>query len=170
MVSFKKLWLIFVLFTLVTNSSFSQEIDTKYLLSIIYLQNDKVLNDKVKSTFKKEIKRKKSVHFEIADKISFIDTRAFEKELKKENINLTKDLKNTKFEAFDNSFKDLLSNDENGIKIHFSKPIDNILILELSSKDLNSLPIKLGKSILVLFIFNEKGFIEKTYTKSIINN
>ncbi len=170
----KKIFLLFLLIGCI-QLSFSQKIDTRYLVSIIYLQNNKNLHKEIKSTFKKEFSKKKPIAFTISNKISFIGIAAFYDEIKKlkPNNNLLNSetfYNENNFSPIENHFKEILPFTEKNIKIHFSKPVHNILIFELSPKELNNSFIKFGTSIKVLLFFNNKGMIKDCVFKTFINN
>lgn len=152
--------------------SWAQEINSKYLVSIIHLQSDKELNKKIKKTFKKETRKNKSINFQISEKIEFLDPEVFDQELKKDGFSFSIMDQAIKNKNEINHFRKVLSSEKgkDEIFIHFSKPLENLLIVELSNKDFGDQRIKLGKSLRILFLFNEKGFIKKVYTKTIFNN
>jgi len=171
----KKIKAIIILFLLfgVSQTSIAQEIDSKYLVSITYIQNNNKLNKEILKTFKRKFSKKKSINFEISKKISFIGISSFEDRLKEKNYLLNADdfYKKNNFKPIDNYFNSLLSNyDTNSIKIHFSKPIDNTLIVELSPRDLQMTSLKLGSVIKILFLFTEKGLIKNVFMNTLMYN
>jgi len=162
------------------NLSMSQEIDKKYLVSIIHLQSNHSLDKEIRFCFKKMVPKKGPVLYKFSKEISFIDIGVFKKDLKEYSGKLPFDVRvlETKgkfkskfnFEPHSNEFDKLLPTNNNGLILHFSKPIKNILILEISKSDMYSSAIKFGKGLRILLMFNDEGFVEKTFTKNIVYN
>ncbi|WP_196889615.1 hypothetical protein [Aureivirga sp. CE67] len=164
-----------------TTSVVSQElINQKYLVSLIKMETDNKLNKEIKSFFKIKRSKKTSTLFQVSSEISFIDIEVFKDELKEhknilpfdfELLEAKEEFKSKySYEAIKNDFQDLLPSGDEYLFIHFSKPIGNLLTLQLSNHDLNSLPIKYGKVMQILFLFDEKGLVKNIYTKTFLYN
>jgi len=161
---------------------FSQELDSKYPLSIIYLEFNQELNKEIRNFFKKDIpKKSKNIPVHISDEIAFIDIEPFKDEISTisqfpislDVLTVRSAFKNQyKFEPFKNEvMTDLLPIKSDNLVLHFSKPIDNILAVELTDFDLKlTNGIKFGKGFRILFLFNEKGLIENYFWKTFIYN
>lgn len=58
--------------------SMAQELDNKYLLSVIYIERNAELNKEVRDFFKRDISKKsKVIPYHISDEILFIDISQF---------------------------------------------------------------------------------------------
>lgn len=171
----KNLFFLIVLFFLgFTKNVFSQDTEIKYLTAIIYLQNNKLIQDELRKEFKKKISNECIINFEVSEKISFIGIDVFDDyfdNLDNSSINIETFYKDYFFESIENPLNNLLHNGEKSIKIHFSKPVKNFLLVELSIKDYgeNSMP-KFGKSIKVILFFDENNRIQKSLFETFINN
>ena len=157
------------LFFLINISMMSQEVESKYLKSIIFLQSNEEIGKEIKNIYKKEFKEYCSIPFQISKKISFQEIGVFEDYLEK-NINIDQFYKENYFESFDNNLSELLPRRKKSIKIHFSKPVGNLLLIELSPKELSGSPFKFGTTIKVLLFFDDKGRIKDSFFESFINN
>jgi hypothetical protein len=159
----------------------SQEmINQKYLVSLIKMETDNKLNKEIKSFFKKKYSKKINTLFQISKKISFINIEIFKDELKEHknilpfNFELLENRADFKskygYKPIDNDFQELLPSGNKYLFIHFSKPIGNLLTIQLSNYDLSSLPIKFGRVMQILFLFDDKGFVKSVYTKTFLYN
>jgi len=177
----KKVAIVALLF-LNTFEALSQEFDNKYLLSIIHLELNNDLREEIRNFFKRDIPKKShTIPFHISDKIVFIDFTPFKEEIFTINdFPIDLEILKTrgafrekyKFESFSSeALGDLLPIKPNNLILYFSKPIGNVLAVELTDFEMR-LPnnIKFGKGFRILFLFNEKGLIEKYFWKAFLYN
>lgn len=178
---FKSIIIVVSVLYSITESAVSQEvINDKYLVSLIKLETDNKLNKEISSFFKKKCSKKINTLFQISKKISFINIDVFKSELKKHknilpfdfNLLANKEKFQLKYnyQDFDNKFHELLPSGDEYLFVHFSKPIGNLLTIQVSDSDLSFLPLKFGRVMQILFLFNEKGFIKNIYTKTFLYN
>ncbi len=155
-----------------------QELDNKYLLSIIYLKSNTEINKEIKAFFKKDIpKNVKNVPFHVSDEIIFLDIETFKDSLLEFYDNIDTIILESQ-RAFEEHktyrleiLKSLLPVSADDLILYFSKPVGNILVAELTNFDMSANSgIKFGKGFRILFLFNEMGNIEKVYTKTFIYN
>jgi hypothetical protein len=177
----KNIIITILLVLFVVKLTVSQEmIDQKYLVSLIKVETDSKLNKEINFFFKKKCSKKINTLFQISKKISFIDIDVFKDELKDHknilpfNFELLEDKIDFRskysYKAVENDFQGLLPSGEEYLFINFSKPIGNLLTIRLSTYDLSTLPIKLGRVMQVLFLFDEKGLVKNVYTKTFLYN
>jgi len=176
----KNIVLTIILFSSMSNMLLSQTIDQKNLVSIIHLESNENLKKEIASFFKIKFSKKTNINYQISKKVSFINIEMFKNELKCCYENLSFDYKELDqkgkfkekyfFESEENSFQKVLPANSNGLIIHFSKPIGNLLIVELSNHDFDLSPIKLGKGLQIIFLFNNEGFVDRVFTKALIHN
>ena len=176
----KKITLSLFLILSMINISLSQTLEQKNLISIIYLQSNSDLNNEIESVFKKSLKKGDRITYQISNKLNFIDVDVFKEDLMCciEGLAFDFELLNNRdafrnkfqFESEVNTFSELLPNRQGSLIAHFSKPIGNLLVIELSDRDFSSLPFKQGKALKIIFLFDDKGLVDKVFTKTLIYN
>jgi len=174
---------ILIIIVLFSNSVniMSQEIDNKYLLSIIYLRSNLEINKEIKEFFKKDIsKNAKYVPFHISNEICYIDIEIFKDSILEfdskfdaaiivSKRDFEKEYGFTTFKL--EILKNLLPVSDGDLTLYFSKPIGNILVMEFTNFHMSANSgIKFGKGFRILFQFNERGTIENVYRKTFIYN
>ena len=166
-----------------TAISFSQGIDCKYLSTIIYLKVNPEINEEIRRFFRLKKQRKgSSVNLSISDKVAFWDIAPFKEEITDtlEKYGLTQEiLKNESlyeqkygFETITQvNLSKILPKSEGPLKVYFSKPVGNTLIVEITNIEYKSnLPLRFGKGFRILFFFSEEGLIEGVRTSTAIYN
>lgn len=175
--------LILIIIVLFSNSFniMCQELDNKYLLSIIYLRSNLEINKEIKEFFKKDISKKaKYVPFHISDEITFIDIETFKDSILEFDDEFDAGILETKG-VFEKQYgfktykleilKNLLPVSAGDLTLYFSKPIGNTLVMELTNFHMSANSgIKFGKGFRIIFQFNERGTIENVYKKTFIYN
>jgi hypothetical protein len=166
----KKIVSLFVCCYLVT-STYAQ-IDNRYLVSVIYLNTNKRVADRVNRFFDKEVsKRSKSISFYIDDSVRFIDVRPFIELVKKETLGTEHLLEaENKFSPVKTDFLgQLIPAGEEKLMLIFSKIYGNMLAAEVTTSD-PSEKIKFGKGYRILFVFDDRGIVSKTYEQGFLYN
>lgn len=151
----------------------AQNLDDKYLLSVIYLKSNKELSQEVVAFFKKDIPKKESeIPFHISDRITFLKIEPFKNDLIDSQIEFTINDKRDEFESFSDSLiSQILPADKNNLILNFSKPIDNILVLELTNFDIEATKgARFGRGFRILFSYGQDGLIDKAFWKTFIYN
>ncbi|MBT30054.1 MAG: hypothetical protein CMO01_10380 [Thalassobius sp.] len=64
----------------------------------------------------------------------------------------------------------MLPNNPDNLILHFSKPIGNILAVEIANIELNSPKGVFGIGFSMLFVFDENGLIDKVFRRSTVYN
>lgn len=174
--------IIIILLLLSTYDSLSQELDSRCLLSLIYIESNNELNKEIRNFFKRDIpKKSRIIPFQVSDKIVFIDITPFKEDLVAiSQLPIDLDIfkarnafkEKYKFESFSSgALGNLLPVKPDNLILRFSKPIGNILAVELTDFEMR-LPnsVKFGKGFRILFVFNEKGLIEKFFLRTFVYN
>ena len=166
-----------------TTISFTQEIDCKYLSTIIYLKVNPEINEEIRQFFRLKKQRKgSSVSLNISDKIVFWDIEPFKEDIAEtlEPYGLTQDVLKDEslyeqkfgFETITQvSLSQILPKSESPLKVYFSKPVGNTLIVEITNIEYKSnLQVRFGKGFRILFLFNDEDLIEAVHTSTSIYN
>lgn len=147
----------------------SSEIDKKYLTVIVYLQTNEMINDEIKKVFYKNPKKQKcGIDFNVSNRIDYLGIEYFEELLKpehgvsKESINVYGRYKEKYyFESYEiEELNSLIPERELDLFLTFSKPIDDYLVVEISSfnpKDYQD--HKFGLAMQFFFKFDSSGII-----------
>jgi len=168
-----------ILIIIIINCSFSYakaqyKVDSRYVVSLLYLKSNMSINKKIKKVFSYTTKKKKKyVDFNFYGEISFIDISYFENQLHSELyefIKLDKELITNRnqydvkysFDSYiDESLVGLLDSINSNLFIRFSKPVNNYIIAEILDRRMNHASyIKMGNAAQILFIFNENGTVK----------
>ena len=69
------------------------------------------------------------------------------------------------------SLSQILPKSESPLKVYFSKPVGNTLIVEITNIEYKSnLQVRFGKGFRILFLFNDEDLIEAVHTSTSIYN
>jgi hypothetical protein len=173
---FMRFILIFIAILNCLDSSGQDCVDAKYLRSIVYLKSDTSLNKAIQKAFYYELDSTQHIkEFRLGKQIWYLPLSFFQHQLLKNNYGIDSNLIisealfDTKY-YFDSyecvDLEKLMPPSKSRIILTFSRPFERYLIAEmLDTKSGGPTRFKSGRSILLLFIFDNHGFIEKVLYK-----
>jgi hypothetical protein len=166
----KKIVSLFICCYLAT-SAYAQ-IDNRYLVSVIYLNTNKNIADRVNRFFDNVVsERSKSIPFYIDDSVRFIDVKPFIALVKKETLDSEHVLEaENKFSPVKTDFLgQLIPAGEDKLILIFSKIYGNMLAAEVTTSDPSG-KIRFGSGYRILFVFDDRGMVSKTYEQAFLYN
>lgn len=159
------------------------QVDNKYLVSVIYLNTQTDITERVNDFFVKDIPKKSmGIPFYIEDSLSFVDIEPFKEAIiDNDSINgfdfKTIGLRGAfrseyYFDPIKTDFLgELMPFDGSKLILTFSKVYGNVLIAEITNFKINKLKgVRFGRGYRILFLFDEKGMVTTTYEKTFIYN
>lgn len=153
-----------------------------YASAALYVQNNESLQNEVKSLFPKLTRKKKSVKFRIDTRIEYMPIySSFQESVELSLLDsLTHRDSETPLPSFDlaqrfegfelSKLSDLMPADDIPITLRFSHCDSKYIAAEILDGRLNYGRIRYGKVLHILFIYNDKGFLESTVTSSYTYN
>ena len=167
---------LFLICFLISKGLCCQEPDPKKLLAIIHLQTDDEAKQKINAAFPymKKLNQKEQGFF-INQDVWYISLQVFNETIVKHPHGFDSsglfgrsfDSIHYFFPYLDTLHSKIIDRKSKRLFLTFSKPIDNILIAELlDSTFIQSPNFRLGYCLRILFVYNDKGMIEKAFYNS----
>ncbi len=162
------LWILTIYISSIAQNE--NQIEPKYLSALLYLRTNTEINEKIKETFyKNPNKAPDYINFNLSNRITFLKIDLVEYDDERYNPKTFKE--SYFFEPYlSKELRGLVESDESDFFLTFSKPVDNILMSELTTFNPEVLSIKMGLAMPILFIFDEYNKVEMVITNVITYN